>query len=159
MGFNPDVLYALTNTNVPAVPDVLCRASCAGDTTPDQGGSDFMVIQIENRSVNSIFMKNIILDGVDHTFDVDTVTVSLDTGAPNSSGGDYPSNGQFSILSSFTNDTIQGDKEIEGGETVNLLIKLDTTNDDIELSKTMRVQLNIGEKSLADFLIETGDAR
>jgi len=33
----------------------------------------------------------------------------------------------------------------------------DTPN--IELSKTMRVQLNIAEKSLVDFLIESGDTQ
>ena len=41
----------------------------------------------------------------------------------------------------------------------NLLVKLDTSNDDIELSKTTRIQINLGENSLADFLIETGDTR
>jgi len=35
----------------------------------------------------------------------------------------------------------------------------DRETPDIELSKTMRVQLNIAEKSLADFLIESGDTQ
>ena len=93
--------------------------------------------------------------------DSDTTSVALNTGAPDSSGGAYPSDGQFSILSNDPTDLIQGDSMIEGGQTVNLLIKLhsDLDTPDIELSKTMRVQLNIGESTLADFLIETGDAR
>jgi len=153
-----DTLYGLDNTNT-AVANQLCRNSCAADTRPDNGGSNFMIIQIENKGINPIFLKNVVLDGVDHSWDFDTPTVPLDFTSGSSAGGVYPSDGQFSILSSDPNDQVQRDKGIEGGERVNLLIKLDTTNDDIELSKTMRAQVNIGENSLADFLIETGDAR
>jgi len=150
--------YLLNNTNT-VISDKLCRNSCAADTTPDNGGSNFLIIQIENRSVNPIFIKNIILDGVSHTWDSDTSNTPLDFGAPDSSLGDYPSDGQFSIISTDPLDTIQGNMEVNGGQAVNLLLKLDTTNNDIELSKTMRVQLNIGANSLSNFLIETGDAR
>jgi len=155
-----DPNYNLDNNNA-ALPSVLCRVSCNAfqNESPTTGGSDFMVIQIENRSVNSIFLNDIILEGVVHTFDADTSSVPLDTSAPDSSGGDYPSDGQFSILSNDPTNLVQGNKQIEGGKTANLLIKLDTVNDDIQLSKTMRVQLNIGESSLASFLIETGDTR
>lgn len=150
--------YALDNTQT-VVPNNLCRASCDSDTTPDNDGSNFMIIQIENRSVNQIFVKDVILDGVGHTWDPDTPGVPLNFGPLDSSGGTYPTDGQFSVLSNDPTDDVQRGRGIEGGQAVNLLIKLDTLNNDIELSKTMRVQVNIGENSLADFLIETGDAR
>jgi flagellin-like protein len=142
-------------------PNVLCRESCDGvpNESPTTGGSDFMIISIENKSVNPIYVKDVILDGVGHTWDSDTVNVDLNTGAPDSTGGAYPSDGQFSILSADTTIREQTDRQIESGATANLLIKLDTVNEDIQLSKTMRVQVNIGASSLADFLIETGDAR
>lgn len=153
-----DVLYGLDNTNT-VIANKLCRASCAGDTTPDSGGSNFMIIQIENRGINPISLNDVILDGVVHPWDTDTGSVPLNFGAADSSGGAYPTNGQFSILSVDPTILEQEDRLVEGGQSVNLLVKLDTTNPDIELSKTMRVQVNIGASSLSDFLIETGDAR
>ena len=154
--------YNLDNTNTPAVDSVLCRASClVSDTNPDNGGSDFMVIQIENRGINSIFMKDISLDNVRHSWDEDTIGVDVNGSLASPAGGFYPRDGTYSILPS-NGDLAQTTREIPGGAAVNLLIKLhsnDVAIPDIELSKTMRVQLNIGESSLADFLIETGDAR
>jgi len=51
------------------------------------------------------------------------------------------------------------DNQIESGQTVNLLIKLDTTNPNIPLSKTIRAQFNIGSNQLSEFLIESGGAQ
>lgn len=157
-----DPIYNLDNTNPPVVDSFLCRESClVSDTNPDNGGSDFMVIQIENRGINSIFMKDVSLDNVRHSWDADTIGVDLDATLASPTGGFYPRDGTYSILPS-NGETTQTTREIPGGAAVNLLIKLhsnDATIPDIELSKTMRVQLNIGENSLADFLIETGDAR
>jgi flagellin-like protein len=151
--------YGLDNRQT-VVADQLCRIGCEFDpnTIPTDGGSNFMIIQIENRGIHPIFVKNVILDGVDHTWDSTTVDTPLNfvAGPPS---GDYPLDGQFSVLPSDTTDTIQGTREIAGGQAVNLLVKLDTTNPDIQLSKTVRAQINIGENTLADFLIETGDAR
>ena len=143
----------------------LCRSTCNGvpsiaSQEPLSGGSEFLVIQIENRGVNSIYLKSLYLDGVNHPWDPITNGQTLDTSG-DSSGGAFPSDGTFSILSENVNDLDQRNNEIIGGQTVNLLIKLhsDATFENIELSKTIRVQLNIGENSLAEFLIESGDAR
>lgn len=142
----------------------LCRASCNLDsnTNPDNGGSEFLVIQIENRSVEPVFLKNLYLDNVNHEFDQLTVNVDLDGSSLTSTGGVYPEDGKFSILPQDMDvSTTQLDNQINGGSTVNILVKLDSdlATPDIELSKTMRVQLNIGDNSLAEFLIETGDTR
>ena len=140
----------------------LCRFGCNGaaNDIPANGGSEFLVIQFENRGINSIFLRNIYLDNVNHLWDPATINVGLDATAP-LAGGVYPSDGTFSILSNDIADLTQKGREIQGGQTVNVLIKLhsDLDTPDIELSKTMRVQLNIGQKSLAEFLIESGDAR
>lgn len=149
--------YNLDNTNT-QVANKLCRSSCTANTIPSDDGSNFMIIQIENRGINPIFVKNVILDGVDHTWDSTTFDTPL-TFVAGPPSGDYPLDGQFSVLSSNPTDTTQGSREIAGGQAVNLLVKLDTTNSDIELSKSVRAQVNIGENTLADFLIETGDAR
>ena len=143
----------------------LCRSTCNGgasieNQTPSSGGSEFLVIQIENRAINSIFLKNLYLDGVNHPWDPVTKNQELVT-AGDSTGGAFPADGTFSILSDDISDLIQKDNQITGGQTVNLLIKLhsDPTYANIPLSKTIRVELNIGENSLAEFLIESGDAR
>jgi flagellin-like protein len=157
---NGDVLMQITqlnNTHATA-PQHLCRDSCVPNQSPADGGSDFLVIQIENRSVNPIFLKDVYLDSVGHSFDPSTVSQTLVV------PGEMPDDGTFSILSSTTDedgipvDLVQKNNEITGGQVVNLLIKLDGQSPDIELSKTIRVQLNIGENSLSEFLIESGDA-
>jgi len=139
----------------------LCRSSCpTANTHPNFDGSEFLVIQIENQGAHTIFLSNVYLDNVDHVWDSDTATKTLDPDSATSSGGKYPSDGKFSVLSSDISDLSQRkDNQIQSGETVNLLIKLDTTNPDIDLSKTMRVQLNIGASNLAEFLIESGGSQ
>ena len=153
-----DSLYNLNNENL-LFPDYLCRASCNGaqNEIPTNGGSDFIVMQIENQSIGPVFLKNIYLDNVNHTWDSLTVTNVLD--GSGISGTDFPEDGSFSIVSIETGE--QTDNEIPGGKTVNIVMKLssDLETPDIALGKTIRVKLNIGENSLAEFLIESGDAR
>jgi len=142
--------------------NILCRETCIGssNTHPNLGGSGIIVVQIENRSVNPIFLKNIYLDNISHVWDSSTSGKLLDPATGNPGSGNFPADGKFSILSNDINDLNQGnDNQIQNGETVNVLVKLDTINPDIQLSKTIRVQLNIGANSLAEFLVESGDAR
>jgi flagellin-like protein len=152
--------YGLNNRNSMTVINVLCRESCSAspNTNPTSDGSDFIVIQIENQAVGSIFLKNIYLDKVNHPWDPNTASQTLDETAMTSSGGVFPLDGRFSIIPADSGST-QKSNEIKGGEIVNLIIKLDTVNEDIDLSKTMRVQLNIGKNSLSEFLIESGGAQ
>lgn len=153
-----DSLYNLNNENL-LFPNYLCRASCNGapDDIPTNGGSDFIVMQIENQSISSVFLKNIYLDNVNHPWD--SLTAGNDLDGSLISGTNFPEDGSFSIVSIETQE--QTDNEIPGGKTVNVVMKLgsDVGTPDIPLGKTIRVQLNIGENSLAEFLIESGDAR
>jgi flagellin-like protein len=131
----------------------LCRATCSGfpNSLPAAGGTEFMVIQFENRSVNSIFMEDVILNGVKYDWDPNTNGNTLDT--------TYPGDGKFSILHDDDGTTIQQPIEIQSGQKVNLVIKLDSDNPDIQLSKTIQAKINIGASSLSEFLIESGGAQ
>jgi hypothetical protein len=74
-----------------------------------------------------------------------------------SSGGNYPHDGMFSILSSSSIQSVNN--EIQSGKTVNLLIKLGPDDQDILLNKGIRTFLNIGSLNPVEFLIESGNAR
>jgi len=139
---------------------ILCRDSCVADPDklPNSGGTEFLVIQIENRSVNPIFLHNVYLDNVDHTWDSSTAGVTLDgSGVPGP--GNYPDDGTFSILPVNAGTIQSQDNQLKSGQQVNLLIKLDSSHPDIPLSKTIRAQLNIGDNQLSEFLIESGGAQ
>jgi len=140
----------------------LCGVSCTGvglsDKIPANGGSEFIMIKIKNNGINSVFLENVRLNNVVHTWDSQTSGATLNTVQDLSSGGNYPHDGKFSILS--ISSTIQSiNNEIQSGKTVNLLIKLGPDDQDISLSKGIRVLLNIGDVHPVEFLIESGNAR
>jgi hypothetical protein len=139
----------------------LCGISCSvsfSDKIPSHGGSEFIAIKMVNNSFDSIFLENIQLNNVIHTWDFQTSNATLNTVQDLSLGGNYPHDGKFSILP--TSSTIQsGSIEIQSGQTVNLLIKLGPDDQDISLSKGIRVFLNIGGMHPAEFVIESGNAR
>ena len=139
----------------------LCGVSCTvgfSDKIPSNGGSEFIVIKIKNNSINSIFLENIQLNNILHTWDPQTSDATLNTVQNLSSGGNYPHDGKFSILS--ISSTIQSaNNEIQSGKTVNLLIKLGPNDQDILLNNGITVLLNIGSINPVEFLIESGNAR
>ena len=138
----------------------LCRTSCKSSSNekPLDGGSDFIVIQIENRSVNPIFLQDVWLGNVSHSWDLGTANMVLDPGG-SSIAGDFPVDGTFSIIPVGGTIEQSEDNQIESGQSVNLIIKLDTVNPNILLSKTIRAQFNIGANQLSEFLIESGGAQ
>ena len=140
----------------------LCGVSCTGvglsDKIPANGGSEFIMIKIKNNGINSVFLENVRLNNVVHTWDSQTSGAPLNTVQDLSSGGNYPHDGKFSILS--ISSTVQSaSNEIPSGKTVNLLIKLGPDDQDILLNKGIRVLLNIGSIHPVEFLIESGNAR
>jgi FlaG/FlaF family flagellin (archaellin) len=140
----------------------LCGVSCTGvglsDKIPSNGGSEFIAIKIKNNGFDSIYLEHIQLNNVIHTWDLQTSNSTLNTLQDLSSGGSYPHDGKFSILPDSS--TIQyASNEIQSGKTVNLLIKLGPDDQDILLSKGIRVFLNIGGMHPAEFVIESGNAR
>lgn len=140
----------------------LCGVSCTGvglsDKIPANDGSEFVIIKIKNNSIDSVFLRNIQLNNVMHTWDPQTSDATLNTVQNLSSGGNYPHDGKFSILPNSS--TVQSaNNEIQSGKTVNLLIKLGPDDQDILLNKGIRVLLNIGSIHPVEFLIESGNAR
>jgi len=157
----------LNNTN--ATSQILCRESCFAFPNANpvgSGGSEFIVIQVENRSVNPIFLQDIWLGNVTHSWDRFSAGADLQMGDASSiTNGGFPGDGTFSILPVDTSEQCPdpqkqcSENQIQSGQTVNLLIKLDTDNPDIALSKTIRAQFNIGANQLSEFLIESGGAQ
>jgi len=167
-------LTGLNNTSVSFPTDKkLFRESGIPNTNPRDDGTEFIVIQIENRSVNPIFLHDVWLGNATHSWDLGTSNLPLDPSAVSPFGGGYPADGQFSIFPTDCDPTIidpcdpndpthyrqNQDNKIESGQRVNLLIKLDHINPDLELSKTIRAQFNIGANQLSEFLIESGGAQ
>ena len=152
----------LNNTSTAPTDGILCRTSC--DSSPNEkpldGGTDFIIIQIENRSVNPIYLHDIWLDNVTHSWDSTTGDVPFE---PTGSiiAGNLPTDGKFSIfpVGATIGDKQNIDNQIQSGQQVNLLLKLDTSNPNIQLSKTIRAQFNIGANHLSEFLIESGGAQ
>jgi flagellin-like protein len=171
-------LQDLTTTSIlQPVDQKLCRASCSSQPNANpvspSPGTEFLVIQIENQSVNPIFLHNVWLGNATHAWDPNTAGEPLDVTADFSTNGGYPGDGKFSIFPIDCDIKIANpctttnpahypqnqDNQIQSGKTVNLLLKLDPSNPDIQLSKTIRAQFNIGANQLAEFLIESGSAQ
>ena len=135
----------------------LCRSSCSGspNTIPILGGTEFIVLQIQNNGLNSIFLEHVLISGVKHSWDPSTSGSTLDLAT-----GEFPNDGMFSILKTGSNPNLHTDNiEIENGQIVNILIKLDSSSPDIQLNKGISVLLNTGAVHPVEFLIESGDAR
>jgi flagellin-like protein len=160
-GGNLLTLTNLNNTSTAPSDGSLCRISCFPNQKPLDGGTDFLIIQIDNQSVNPIFLDKIFLDDVTHSWDSVTAGVIFDpTGTI--INGDIPEDGKFSILPTdidIGNTRQNIDNQIKNGAEVNLLIKLDNSNPDIPLGKTIRAQFNIGDVQLSEFLIDSGGAQ
>ncbi|KAF6247428.1 hypothetical protein C6990_02900 [Nitrosopumilus sp. b3] len=140
---------------------LLCRNSCSSNQNniPNNGGTEFIVIQIQNNNLNSIFLEHLSINGERYSWDISTSGVTLDTTVP-LTNGKYPADGMFSILPVTVGTIIQKENtEIQSGQTVNLLIKLDSVGSDIQLNKGIRLLLNSGQIQPVEFLLESGGAQ
>jgi hypothetical protein len=134
---------------------ILCRSSCADNRTPVLNGTEFIVLQIQNNGLDSIFLEDVVIKSATHSWDSSTSGILLDLLA-----GQYPADGTFSILSVGNNPNLQNENtEIQNGKTVNILIKFDNTEPNINLGEGIPVSLNIGGIHPIKFLIDSGDAR
>ena len=135
----------------------LCRQSCVlnPDATPSLGGTEFIVLQLQNNGLNSIFLEKVVISGTIHSWDSSTSGATL-----NLLTGEFPGDGMFSILSTGSNPNLQSETfEIQNGQIVNVLVKLDSSSPDIQLNKGIPVSLNAGGMHPVEFLIDSGDAR
>ena len=142
----------------------LCGASCfaATNSIPENFGTEFIVLQIQNNGLNPIFLQDVSVNNVVHKWDSETASIPLDASVDYLSGTDrpYPADGTFSILPVGNTPIIQNNSnEIQNGQRVNILIKLSADNSDIKLNRGIHVFFDIGATHTMNFLIDSGDAR
>jgi hypothetical protein len=142
----------------------LCRDTCIGspNSIPENGGTEFIVLQIKNSGFDTIFLEDITINDIVHPWDVSTSGIILDASNDYlaSTNRVYPADGMFSILPISDTPILQNDSiQIQSGQTVNLLIKLGPADSDIQLNKGLRILLDTGGMHPTEFFIETGDAR
>jgi len=143
----------------------LCRVTCnvaPANSIPENGGTEFIVLEIQNSGFDTIFLEDITINNIVHSWDASTSGITLDASDDYlaSTNREYPADGMFSILLIGSNPIIQNENiQIQSGQTVNLLIKLDSVEPDIQLNKGLRILLDTGGIHPTEFFIETGDAR
>ena len=137
-----------------------CNVS-PSNSIPENGGTEFIVLQIQNHGFSSIFLEDITINNVIHTWDSSTSGIELDASVDYlpATNRPYPADGMFSIFPVGNNPTQNESIQIQSGQTVNLLIKLGSDDSDIQLNKGIHVRLDTGKIHTVDFFIETGDAR
>ncbi len=142
----------------------LCRDTCIGspNSIPENGGTEFIVLQIQNSGFDTIFLEDITINNIVHSWDASTSGITLDASDDYlaSTNREYPADGMFSILPIRDTPILQnGSIQIQSGQTVNLLIKLGPADSDIQLNKGLRILLDTGGIHPTEFFIETGVAR
>ena len=81
----------------------LCRVTCnvaPANSIPENGGTEFIVLQIQNSGFDTIFLEDIAINNVIHTWDASTSGIILDASDDYLTGTnrEYPADGMFSIL-------------------------------------------------------------
>ena len=140
----------------------LCAVTCSvpPNTIPESGGTEFIVLQIKNNGLNSIFLQDVTINSVVHLWYSSTSVIELDASITDLVGGKYPADGMFSLLPVGKTPIIQNENfQIQSGQIVNILIKLGPDNSDIQLNKGIHILLDTGGIRTVDFLIVSGDAR
>jgi len=140
----------------------LCGVTCAlsPNSIPGNGGTEFIVMQIQNNGINGIFLEDISINNVVHSWDSTTSGVQLDASANAGATGKYPIDGMFSILPVGSMPIIQNENyQIQSGQIVNLLIKLGPDDSDIPLNAGIHILLDTGGIQPIEFMLVSGDAR
>jgi len=135
-------------------PNVIPRHNPGGN-----GGTEFIVFQIQNNDLNPFYLQDVIINDVVHNWDPLTGNgVTLDASSSDPLSGKYPTDGMFSIIPSGTM-LQKNSNQIQNGEIVNILVKLGPDDSDIDLKRGIQVKLNVGKIHLIEFVLESGDAR
>lgn len=140
----------------------LCTTSCTvfSDNVPldVNPGTEFIVIQLKNASPNSVYIRNLQINGITHSWDTQTAGKSFDASS-NDLTGKYPLSGKFSILS--TSGLAQkSDNMLNEDEEVRLVVKLSRDmSSDISLTRPLQIYVDFGGQRSAEFVILSGDAR
>ena len=146
----------------------LCTVSCIGALStalPIDSGTEFIVLQLWNKNAVDVPIRNIQVNGIRHTWDLQTRNQAL-----NGVGiyPAYPAAGQFSIiphsnggsLIQFGNQTVAGDQEVRLVIKLSPNVKGNLISEDIGLGEPLQILVKIGDiMNPAEFVILSGDTK
>jgi len=145
----------------------LCTVSCAGASStelPLGGGTDFIVLQLWNKNTADVTIRNIQVNGVVHTWDLQTRFEPFDGVGPYPK---YPAAGMFSIIHhSNSGSLIQNGTDIMVGDIEKrIVIKLspdvigNLPSQDVGLGEPLQILVKISDEFPAEYVILSGDTK
>jgi len=147
----------------------LCTASCAGSpfALPLNGGTDFIVLHLWNKNTAEVPIRNIQVNGIVHTWDLQTRNVPFDPDIATAVYPSYPEEGKFSIIyHSGSLGLIQnGTETMAGDKEKRIIIKLSPQvegklpSQDVGLGEPLQILVKIGDELPAEFVILSGDIK
>jgi len=148
----------------PNPPLLLTVGATVPNVIPSQGGTEFIVLHLRNLSTNSIFLHNVLINNVGHSWDTDAATQVLDPTFTGATTGQFPADGKFSIIQIYNGAgppfTQLGTNEMVGDEEVRVIVKLSgNILQDIEMWDAVRIQVNYGGAQPAEYIVLSGDAK
>jgi len=145
-------------------PLLLTVGATAVDKIPSQGGTEFIVLHLRNLSTNSIFLHNVLINNVGHSWDTNAATQVLVPTFTGATTGQFPADGKFSIIPMYNGAgptiTQVGTNQMVGDEEVRVIIKLSgNIPQDIEMWDALRIVVNYGGAQPAEYIVLSGDAK
>src|SRR3989344_1766644 len=136
--------------------DLMGITGIDNDSTTNEeldAGEEFILLKITNNSPNSIFLNDVIVNEVSHTWD------STTTGALTSNPSNF---GKFIIIPGSGTDTAditpRSSVEINGGTTVRVVVALSSSiSPDIGLNDAIRIKIDATGFDLQNFIITAGN--
>lgn len=140
----------------------LCTVSCTAfaDNVPldANGGTEFIVLEIKNASPNPVFIRNVQVNGITHSWDPQTGGKTLDA-STNDLTGKYPLAGKFSIIST-SGLSQRSDNQLNEDEEVRLVVKLSRDiSSDMSLTRPLQIYVDFGGQRSAEFVVLSGETR
>lgn len=144
----------------------LCTDSCAlyEDNIPlsvSNEGTHFIVLKIKNTYTKPVFIHNVQINNVLHSWDPNTSGKLLETSVDDFTGK-YPLGGQFSIIPESDSVQLlqQSTNQLLPDQEVRLVIKLSgDIAPDILVWRPLQIHINFGANQPAEFIILSGDTR
>jgi flagellin-like protein len=141
----------------------LCAGDCVANQNeiPANSGTEFVVLHLHNTGINSVFLHNILIRNVGHTWNIQNNETPLDASITGVAGTTYPLAGTFSIISvNDPNMNLKTTNEIRSDEEVLVVIKLSPQiPQHIEMWDALRILVNFGGSQPAEFVVLSGDAK
>ena len=146
------------DNNLDSPTPILCTLSCnvTPNNLPSAGGTDFIVLNIENQGISKVTLQAVSINDVEHRWD--STTGGTDLLSP----GTYPDAGKFSLIetSNGVSITQRSTNELDRNDEARVVIKLSETIDpDIDLSTSVRIKLVTNLIDSSETLITSGSVR